>query len=144
MPGHFLVKHLDEEDLYIDPYHRGVILSEAECVDIFERISQGVRWDPSFLDPVSKRSLLARMLRNLGAICMQRVDLVMAERVLTLLVALQPDEAGHRRDRGMLRFRLGQRELALQDLEAYVDPSTSPPDAWYVRQVVERIKNGDA
>jgi regulator of sirC expression with transglutaminase-like and TPR domain len=141
MPGHFLVRHVEEESMYVDPYNRGVILSEAECIEQFKRINQGMHWDPAFLAPVSDRSLLARMLRNLGAIWTQRAELRQAERVLTMLLALQPNEAGHRRDRGMLRFRLGEREEALVDLERYIDPSVSAPDAWYVRRLIERIKN---
>ena len=83
------------------------------------------------------------MLRNLGAIWTKRGDLDQAERVLTLLMTLQPDEAGHKRDRGMLRFRLGLRDDALQDLEAYLEPGTSAPDTWYVRRIVERIKGDE-
>ena len=140
MPGHFLVRHVEEASLYIDPYNRGVILSEAECVEQFARINQGIRWDPSFLAPVSERSLLARILRNLGAIWTQQAELRQAERVLTMLLALQPNEAGHLRDRGMLRFRLGERDQALGDLERYIAPSVSAPDAWYVRRLIDRIK----
>ena len=144
MPGHFLVKHDAESSLFVDPFHRGVILDEGECIQQFSRINEGLHWDPLFLSPVAPRSLLARMLRNLGAIWTQREDLALAERVLTLLMALQPGEAGHKRDRGMLRFRLGQRDDALADLESYLDPSTSAPDTWYVRRMVDRIKGGDA
>lgn len=143
MPGHFLVKHEGESALFVDPFHRGVILDEQECIERFSKINEGMHWDPAFLKPVSPRSLLARMLRNLGAIWTQREELASAERVLTLLMALQPGEAGHKRDRGMLRYRLGQVDDALTDLEAYLDPSTGAPDMWYVRRIVDRIKNGE-
>ncbi len=142
MPGHFLVRHVDEDGLYVDPFNRGVILSESECRHKFQLINAGMRWDPSFLAPVSSRSLLARMLRNLAAIRTQREDLALAERVLTLLISLQPGEAGHHRDRGMLRFRQGHRASALEDLERYVDPLVRAPDAWYVRRIIERIHGG--
>ncbi|MDA1035905.1 MAG: transglutaminase-like domain-containing protein [Chloroflexi bacterium] len=143
MPGHFLVKHESEDSLFVDPYHRGVIRDESECIQQFSRINEGMHWDPAFLSPVAPRSLLARMLRNLGAIWTQREELALAERVLTLLMVLQPGEAGHKRDRGMLRFRLGQRDDALTDLEAYLDPRTSAPDMWYVRRIVDRIQGGE-
>jgi regulator of sirC expression with transglutaminase-like and TPR domain len=57
-----------------------------------------------------------------------------------MLVALQPGEAGHLRERGMLRFRLGERDQALTDLERYIDASVSAPDAWYVRRLIDRIR----
>ena len=144
MPGHFLVRHVDEGGLYVDPFNRGVILSEMECRAQFEHINEGMRWDPVFLAAVAPRSTVARMLRNLAAIWTQGEELALAERVLTLLIALQPSEAGHRRDRGMLRFRLGRSSEALKDLERYVDPLVRAPDAWYVRRMIERINGSDS
>jgi regulator of sirC expression with transglutaminase-like and TPR domain len=139
MPGHFLVRHVEENGLYVDPFNRGVILNEPECRQQYERINEGMRWDPAFLAAVSPRSLLARMLRNLAAIWTQREELALAERVMTLLISIQPGEAGHHRDRGMLRFRQGHQAQALEDLERYVDPLVRAPDAWYVRRLIERI-----
>jgi regulator of sirC expression with transglutaminase-like and TPR domain len=81
------------------------------------------------------------MLRNLAAIWKQREELALVERVLTLLISLQPGEAGHHRDRGMIRFRQGYRASALEDLERYVGPLVQAPDAWYVRRLIERINN---
>jgi regulator of sirC expression with transglutaminase-like and TPR domain len=80
------------------------------------------------------------MLRNVGAIWTQREELELAEQVLTLLMILQPQETGHKRDRGVLRFRLGKRDDALADLEEYLDPRSGEPDAWYIRRIVARIK----
>ena len=140
MPGHFLVKHESENSLFVDPYNRGLILDESECIHQFAKINGGLHWDPAFLNPVAHRSLLARMLRNVGAIWTQREELELAEQVITLLMILQPHEMGHKRDRGMLRFRLGKRDDALADLEAYLDPRYGAPDAWYVRRIVDRIK----
>ncbi len=144
MPGHFLVRHVQEDGLYVDPFNRGVILSEPECREKFLLINKGMRWDPAFLAPVSPRSLVARMMRNLAAIWTQKEELHLAELVLTLLISLQPGEAGHRRDRGMLRLRQGNKTRALEDLERYVDPVVRAPDAWYVRRLIERIDESNS
>ena len=141
MPGHFLVRHEHETAFFIDPYNRGVILSEAECVRQFERINSGMRWDPAFLAPIGDRAIVARMLRNLGAIWAQRQEFELAERVMTMLIALQPREPGHKRDRGVLRYRQGKTTAALDDLESYIDPDNAVPDAWYVRRLVDRIRD---
>ncbi len=95
MPGHFLVRHDEEPSAHIDPYYRGTLLSEAECVERLRRISGAVRWDRSFLDPVTDRSVLARMLRNLSAIWVGRNDTPRAILSLGLLMAVQPEESGH-------------------------------------------------
>ena len=142
MPGHFLVRHEQETSLFIDPFHRGVLRSERECAELLSQISGSVRWNPAFLDPVDNRSFLARILRNLGAIRTQREELAEAVDVLSLLVALQPHEPGHRRDRGVLRQRLGHGDLALEDLEHYLNCESNAPDAWNVRRLMERIRDG--
>ena len=68
MPGHFLVRHRREESLFVDPFYGGALLSASECAERLRRISGAVRWHRSFLEPVSRRDLLARMLRNLAAL----------------------------------------------------------------------------
>ena len=141
MPGHFLVRHEQETSLFIDPFHRGVLRSKRECAELLSQISGSVRWNPAFLDPVDNRSFLARILRNLGAIRTQREELAEAVDVLGLLIALQPDEPGHRRDRGVLRQRLGHGDLALEDLEHYLNCESNAPDAWNVRRLMERIRD---
>ena len=142
MPGHFLVRHEADNSIFIDPFHRGVMLTEKECAHQFRLINQRVRWQKAFLAPVTKHAFLARVMRNLSAIWVQREELEQAERVLGLLVVLQPDELGHRRDRGMLRHRLGNPAGALEDLEAYLERQESAPDTWHVRGVVSQLRDG--
>lgn len=143
MPGHFLVRHDAEPSLYIDPFHRGALLSEEECAERLRRISDTVRWERAFLTPATDRAILARMLRNLSAVWVKRDDAPNAILALGLLMAVQPEESGHWRDRGMLRYKRGDRALALEDLERYLEASFSAPDAWYVRRLIERIRSGE-
>ncbi len=140
MPGHFLVRHAGEESLYIDPYYKGVMLSERECMERLKAISGVVRWDRSFLTPVTNRAFLVRMLRNLSAIWAQRSELSNAIATISMLIALQPEVPGHRRDRGLLSYRAGEHERALSDLESYLEQDFMAPDAWYVRRLAERIR----
>lgn len=140
MPGHFLVRHQQEEALFIDPFYSGGLLSESECAERLRAISGAVRWHRSFLEPVTNQAFLARMLRNLAAVWVERGEAGNAVLSLDLLIALQPKETGHHRDRGMLHYRRGEHGLALTDLERYLDTASSAPDAWHVRRMVERIR----
>lgn len=140
MPGHFLVRHDDEPSLFVDPYYRGAVLTEQECAERLRSIADTVRWERAFLTPVTPRAILARMLRNLSAVWVKRGDTESAIVALGLLMAVQPEETGHWRDRGMLRYQLGDHALALADLERYIDVSFTAPDVWYVRRVIERIR----
>lgn len=140
MPGHFLVRHPGEPRLCIDPYHGGVLRTEAECAELLKRVSASEHWDRRFLDPVDTRGVLARMLRNLTAIWMQRDDPASAEASLHLLVTLEPDQPAHRRDRGLIRYARGGLRAALADLEAYLDSQPSAPDVQRIGWLREQLR----
>lgn len=140
MPGHFLVRHRDERSLYIDPFYKGVLLSEEDCAERLKKISTSVRWDKSFLHPISSRAFLARMLRNLSAIYVSKNEAKQAITALHILVAIQPEEPGHLRDRGLLLHQTGDNGSALSDLESYLNSSFAAPDAWYIQRVVDQIR----
>lgn len=100
MPGHFLVRHQEVEDLYIDPFHGGILLSQEEAAGRLQQVTGGrMQWRPEHLGPVSHRAFLARMLRNLKGIYLQRQEYDHALGVLDLLVALLPGDETERRDR---------------------------------------------
>ena len=131
MPGHFLVGHGGDGDIYLDPFHDGALLSRSEARDLFDRMMASAppgvhaEWRDSFLHPVSNRSFVTRMLRNLKAIHLRFQDYDRAIRVLDMLVALHPDLPEERRDRGLAHFRRGNRAQALSDLRRFVE--SRPP-----------------
>jgi regulator of sirC expression with transglutaminase-like and TPR domain len=128
MPGHFLVRHRDEEKLFIDPFHKGVLLSVDECRQRFHLMTNNtVAWEPGHLAPIRNRDFIARMLRNLKAIYVRREDFERALTVLDMLVALLPEAAEERRDRGLIHHRLGHNPEALVDLNWFA--STRHPNA---------------
>ncbi|MBM3941120.1 MAG: tetratricopeptide repeat protein [SAR202 cluster bacterium] len=140
MPAHFLVRHADEPKLFVDTFHGGVLLTEAECAALLRNASPDSRWDKRFLDPIDNRAILARVLRNLTGIRVQRDDVPRAEVTLDLLVMLQPDQPAHRRDRGLMRYKLGAIDQALADLEAYLDSNPSAPDTARIGQLATYLK----
>ncbi len=91
MPGHFLVRiSSGQEDLVIDPFHRGILLSEQECAQRLQEIAgAAVPWDRSYLAPVSNRELIERILLNLRAIYVGRQDQPRALRAAEWLLTLQ-------------------------------------------------------
>ena len=70
MPGHFLVRvKSGSEDILVDPFHRGILLSEQECARRLQQIvGDTVAWDKRYVAGVSERELITRILRNLSAI----------------------------------------------------------------------------
>ncbi|MBM3949735.1 MAG: tetratricopeptide repeat protein [SAR202 cluster bacterium] len=128
MPGHFLVRHRDEEGLFIDPFHKGILLSVDECRQRFHLMTNNaVAWEPGHLAPIRNRDFIARMLRNLKAIYVRKEDFERALTVLDMLVSLVPEAAEERRDRGLVHHRLGHNAEALVDLRWFA--STRHPNA---------------
>lgn len=117
MPGHFLVRHRDEEGLYVDPFHKGILLSVEECRQRFHKMTNNsVPWESGHLAPIRNRDFVARMLRNLKTIYVRKEDFTRVLSVMNMLVALLPDVAEERRDRGLIHHRLGNDREALEDL----------------------------
>lgn len=60
LPGHFIARH---GELYFDPFHRGRILTKADCVAIMAK--QNLTLQKSHLADASARQILVRVLANL-------------------------------------------------------------------------------
>ncbi len=141
MPGHFLVGHVDVEDLFVDAFNGGILLSEEECARRLQQSTgRTTQWDPALLRPVGKKEFLARLLRNLKAIYMQRQDNARALNITDWLVILQPEAPEERRDRGLVHYYLGNRPEALADLSAYLDSAGDERDVAVVEGLVSRIR----
>ena len=140
MPGHFLLRHQHEGDLFLDPFNRGILLSVDECAQRLNEVTRGgVVWDPAFLTPVGNRDFVARILRNLKGIYLNGGDHRRAFGIMDLLVALLPAEARERRDRGMLHFELDHWEEAKEDLHHYLDSGSPNQDTAAVHWMLGRI-----
>ena len=90
------------------------------------------------MPPVSNRDFVARILRNLKNIYLQRQDHNRAIMTIDRLIVLQPEATEERRDRGIVRYNLGHQEEALEDLTEYLD---SDPDGGDVEEVEELVKH---
>lgn len=88
MPLHFLVAFGEgKNQLLIDPFHQGKILKPEDCIQFLNQ--SGISFQASFLEPVSDREILSRMLKNLQTIHSQtnaKPDLQRINRFLSALV----------------------------------------------------------
>ena len=145
MPGHFLVRHGELSDLFVDPFYGGIILSAEECAQRLRQVTGAdIRWSSAYLSPVSNLEYIGRMLRNLKAIYWRRQDYERALRVTNWLMALQPADARERWDRGVLYALAGRNILALNDLESFVSSNPSTKDAAQARDLIRRLKRSVA
>jgi regulator of sirC expression with transglutaminase-like and TPR domain len=105
MPGHFITKYAEPgEDIYIDPFNRGRILSREACEELIQQLhGEPVPFQESFLAPVSKKQILARMLMNLKAVYIHNQNHLKALSVVERLLIIQPDVEQEEKDRAALR-----------------------------------------
>ena len=97
MPGHFLVRiKNDHKDLYIDTFHRGILLSQDECSKMLEAItSESIAWDQNYLAPVSNLELISRLIRNVHAIYVHSNETARALTIEKYLLAAQSPGQDH-------------------------------------------------
>ena len=142
MPGHFLVKYrAPEDEIIIDPFHRGIILSEEECADLLTRSSgEAIPFQPNYLAPVAKNQILTRMLNNLRSIYLSREDHHRALGIAERLLLIEPHDHRNVRDRGLLRLNVGDLNGALADLEMYLAVSPHAADTNAIYRSAEAIR----
>ena len=139
MPGHFLLRHRDETELFVDPFNRGILLSEEECAQRLTEITQSrMDWDPNYLAPISNREYVARMLRNLKGVYLQKADFTRALSVIDRILLIAPDLAVEVRDRGAIHQRLGHLHGAILDFKKYLELEPKSEDAAGIRILIQR------
>ncbi len=142
MPGHFIVRHRDESDVFVDPFHGGILLSEDECAERVKQVTQGtLTWDRSYLEPVRSREFIARMLRNLKVVYLQRRNYERVLATIDRVIALLPQDAVEFRDRGVVNYRLGNYADALEDLHVYVTSGEAVSDEVTVQRLMDQIRD---
>ncbi|HTX20064.1 MAG TPA: transglutaminase-like domain-containing protein [Bacteroidota bacterium] len=73
LPGHFIVRlDLGESPIFADPFDQGRIISVDECRQRMNRM--GYSFGMQYLEPVSTKQILERMLRNLQLVFEKRSD----------------------------------------------------------------------
>jgi len=135
-PGHFLVKCPLEQGLVVlDPYAGGQSLTISE---LQARVPDSIGGEVSraivvkMLTSATSRQILARMLRNLKSIYLEKEDYLRALPIIHWLLMLVPGDAGEVRDRGIAYVKLECFRAAVTDFESYL---TLSPDAHDLEEI---------
>ena len=130
-PGHFLLRCPARrglpysEDLIIDAFHGGALLSEDGCRELLRRhAGDDAVFDSHLLGHATKPQILARMLLNLKRVYVSMHSFPQARDVTELLLAVDPSAINELRDRGLLAYHLKDFSAALRDLQAYLHLSS--------------------
>lgn len=144
-PGHFLVKLPSAMgDIIIDPFFGGVTLNDLELMNRI--VSLFGAYPPNLelkntLRGVGKKAILARMLRNLKNIYIQKGDYNRALSMSNQLMMLTPDSAVEIRDRGLILEYLECTNAALNDYQQYLELAPNAQDQQFVRERMLALHN---
>lgn len=141
VPMHFLVRVLGVKPLrFVDCYSGGRLLTIDHVQEVLRRISRGrLEFSEQMLAVVSNRAVLTRMLTNLKQIYVNALNYKKALPILDRLLVLDPTHPPALRERGLVHYRLGQRDPARRDLQHYLDSGKNPTDAAEIRKLLRRI-----
>ena len=141
MPGHFLIRHRDEENYFVDAFNGGLLLNRDECGALLRQAAgDSVRLEESHLEPATPREILARVLRNLKAIYWDREDYDLCITTIGALMAVLPDRPEEQRDRGVVHLKAGNREQSADDFAAYIEAAPEAADVETVRNALSRLR----
>ena len=142
MPGHFVVKFVaPHEEIIIDPFHRGLILTREDCARLVEGASGGVvQFRQEHLAAVSRKGILTRILNNLKGIYLRQKDLERALGVVERLLLVNPDSLSELRDRGLIRYRLRDIPAAIADLETYLERAPGAGDFGNMSDLLRELR----
>jgi regulator of sirC expression with transglutaminase-like and TPR domain len=138
-PSYFLVKY--SEELILDPFNRGKLLSIDDLQEILDRNYGGsVEFSPDFLNEIEPEQILIRIGRNLKNSYTQSFNYTMALHCINMILGIEPESPEEVRDKGILESRQLKYELALRSLNRYLEIAPEADDVDYVLDLIRNIK----
>jgi regulator of sirC expression with transglutaminase-like and TPR domain len=143
-PGHFLVRFRGEgSNLLLDPFDGGALRFEDQAQELLDRVYGGmVRVHDSFLKTARRREMLLRLLTNLKSLYLNAQDHVRALAAVERMLLIRPIAPSQIRDRGVILARMGRREEAVEQLEAYLNVAPGASDSERIEGMVKELRGG--
>ena len=141
LPGHFILRHGPPEwELYVDPFHGGQLLSQADCEQLVQQLFHGgAEFQDEFLLPCTQKAILVRLLSNLKSVYGQQEEYRLALAAADRIALVEPRMAGNHKDRAALYLRLGEYRLAAQSLQSCLNASPEAQDAGQIRDQIQSL-----
>jgi regulator of sirC expression with transglutaminase-like and TPR domain len=119
-PAHFMAQYRDHTGAWLlDPFNGEVVERERAEPYLTRLIGRTVHLPAAAWQSVTAQMLALRILHNLRNAYLIKKDLAMVVRVLDALIAVEPAEAAHWRERALLYHREARWEETQHDLRRY-------------------------
>lgn len=120
-PFHFMARYRDAAgDWLLDPFYGEVVAPDAALDYLARIVGRPFHLAHTAWEPISAQMLAVRVLNNLRNAFMSADNRRLALHTLDYLLAVQPQERQHWRDRGLLHYKLEEWEEAQHDLRYYL------------------------
>lgn len=141
MPGHFIIRPaVPQMEIFVDAFNRGEVMFPEDCQERLTQVyGQPVTLNPSFLESVTPRQFLVRMLTNLKFIYLQRQEWELALAAVERILLLFPGVPVELRDRGFIYYQMGRWAAAGDDFETYLANVPSAEDAPVIRRLLNQL-----
>jgi serine protease Do len=141
LPGHFVVKHVPAkgDEQLLDVFEGGVALSREEAAKRVQAITGGPLKD-EHLKAATKRAIVVRMLQNLRNLADRDRDEPGLLRYVDAIVTLQPEAVEERWLRALLRYRAGEKQAALEDVDWLLENGPEGLDRERVLELKKLLK----
>ena len=138
-PGHVVVKY--EEEMIIDPFYRGRLLTINDLEEILYRnFGDGVEFIPEYLNTATTDQILTRLLRNLKNAYTQSYAYDKAMRCTDMILGIRPESPEEIRDKGILEERLLHYDEALPLLNKYLELEPEAEDADFILELIKSVR----
>ena len=143
LPGHFVLRAgPPEEELYVDAFNQGQIMSRSDCESTVRSLFQGrVQLEEEHLRPYTKKEFLIRVLTNLKQNYARLGDYRRAISCADLIQATDPSLGSNLKERAAFHYHVKEYRMAMQDLELYLRAAPQAQDADEVKRQVRHIRS---
>lgn len=134
-----MVKH--EEDIILDPFGGGRLLSIEDLEDIlFRNFGEEVEFSPEFLDELPEEKILVRIIRNLKNSYAQSYAYDKALRCANMILVVEPDSPDEVRDKGIILERLQKYDQAIIHLNRYLEIAPESADVDFILELIRTTR----
>ncbi len=144
LPGHFVVRAAGPQwQVLLDPFNRGAELSRHDCEQLLvQTFGSATPLLPQYLEPVSKRTFLLRMLTNLQVVYMHEQRWDKALGVIQNAMSLKAERPGAvelLRARGLVHYKLERWGAAERDWIEYLVVAPDASDAGLIHENLDSL-----
>ena len=141
LPGHFVIRTgPPEQELYVDPFNSGQIMSRSDCERTVHNLFQGrIEFREEFLLPYPKKAFLIRILTNLKQNYFRMEDYHRAISAADRVAIIDPSLGSNLKERAWSYYGLKQYRMAIRDLESYLKATPQAEDTEEVKRQIQAI-----